>query len=138
MPRLPIEVLKKTSITLNKMVVKIDKKDIKNKFLIFSFLLIILIELSSIFLVNFKSYLLFIYPLLTQLVMFIAVLTLALYSKRLKFCRRKELSLYVIALYYLLNGLFVIFPISNYIYSIGINIGLMALAGYLLVTQINK
>jgi len=138
MPRLPIEVLKKTSIALNKMVVKIDKKDIKNKFLIFSFLLIILIELSSIFLVNFKSYLLFIYPLLTQLVMFISVLTLALYSKRLKFCKRKELSLYVIALYYFLNSLFVIFPISNYIYSIVINIGLMALAGYLLVTQINK
>jgi len=138
MPRLPIEVLKKTSIALNKMVAKVDKKEIKNKFLIFSFLLIILIELSSIFLVNFKSYLLVIYPILTQLVMFIATLTMALYSKRLKFCKRKELSLYVISLYYLLNALFVIFPITNYIYSISINIGLMALSGYLLITQINK
>lgn len=138
MPRLPKEVLKKTSAMLNKLVLNVDKKEIKNKFLIFSFLLIICIELSSIILVHFENYLLFIYPLLTQLVMFIVVLTLALYSKRLRFCKRKELALYVISLYYLLNALLVIFPISNYIYSIGINIVLMGLAGYLLLTEIEK
>lgn len=138
MPRLPIEVIKKVSTLLNKIVEKVDKKEIKNKFLIFSFLIIIGIELISLFLVNLKSYLLVIYPILTQLVMFIATLTMALYSKRLRFCKRKELALYLVSLYYLLNAFFVIFPITNYIYSIIVNFVIMGVAVYLLVTEIGK
>lgn len=138
MPRLPIEVLKKASASLSKMVQKVDKKEIKNKFLIFSFLFIIGIELSSTFLVAFKSYLLVIYPILTQLVMFIATFTMALYSKRLRFCKRKELALYLISIYYLLNVFFVLFPSTNYIYSIIVNFIIMGIAVYLLITEIKR
>jgi hypothetical protein len=138
MPRLPIEVLKKAAASLNRMVRKVDKKEIKNKFLIFSFLLIIGIELASTFLVNAKSYLLVIYPILTQLVMFIATFTMALYSKRLRFCERKELALYLVSAYYLLNVFFVLFPSTNYIYSIIVNLMIMGIAVYLLITEIKK
>lgn len=142
MPRLPKEVLENGGGSANKVEnfnIPTEKKiTFKKKFLIYSFLLVILIELSSIFLVNSKDYLLFIYPLLSQLVPFIILLTLALYSKRLRFCKRKEKSLFILSFYYLFNIVCMFIPMPNYIYSIIVNITLLGVAGYLILTQIEN
>ena len=115
------------------------KKPIKDSLLIYSFLGILLIELSGLLLESSAHYVYLYFPLLSQLSMFILVWVLASYSTRLRFCNAKKYSLNVLSIYYLFNFLCTIVGLDNYIYSTITNIVILSttllLFGYSLIIK---
>jgi hypothetical protein len=102
-----------------KIIIKLNK--VKHNFLIYSFAAILLMELATLFLNTLENYK-FYYLLFTQISSFILILNLSLYSKKLRFCVRKKLSLVVLCLYYLFNFFTILFNFHNFAYTGIVNI----------------
>jgi hypothetical protein len=95
---------------------------VKNSFLIYSFFVILLLEIASIVINNNVSednYLNLYYPIITNLDFAILFGTFYLFRKRLKFCFRKKIAIASLVLYYSFNALSVIFKLeANSYYSL--------------------
>ena len=129
MPRLPDQSLPNKLIGfVKKTTSKIKEVKVKNKFMVYSFASIILIDVASLFLYKLESYPLFIYPLLT----------LAMYSERLRFCIRKETSIWVLSGYFLFNIIALVFQLDNYFYGVVVNLIILSTAFVLLFSSIKR
>lgn len=138
MPRPPKEVFDPKKVNFTTAEKKIPfLQTLKNKFLIYSFLSVIVIEIASLFLANLASYQDFIYPLLTQVVMFILCLTLALNGNRLRFCTHKEFSMYMLCFYFLFNIIAIVFGFNGLFYTIVVT-AFLILSGLTLLLSIFK
>jgi hypothetical protein len=109
------------------------KQIIKEKLLIYSFIGVLLIEVSSLLLESSVHYVYLYFPLLSQLSMFVLVWVLASYSTRLRFCDAKKYALNVLSIYYLFNFIAIIVGLDNYIYSIITNIVILSTSFLLFV-----
>ena len=139
MPRLPDQSLPNKLIGfVKKTTSKIKEVKVKNKFMVYSFASIILIDVASLFLYKLESYPLFIYPLLTQIDLFILCLTLAMYSERLRFCIRKETSIWVLSGYFLFNIIALVFQLDNYFYGVVVNLIMLSTAFVLLFSSLKR
>ena len=110
---------------------------IKKNSKLYVFFAVIIIELFSIKVqdyVNPQTYTEFVYPLLTQIVLFLVFLGINYHSERLRFCKRQKLIVGFLALYYFMNILFLVFPICWSDYSGLINYSILSIIGLLFIS----
>jgi len=115
---------------------KVNEK-IKNNSKLYAFFAIIIIELLSMKIQDYvtpQRYIEFVYPLLTQIVLFIVFVAINYHSERLRFCKRQKLIVIFLALYYFLNITFLVFPICWSTYSGLVNYSILSLIGLLFVS----
>ena len=113
---------------------KVVNEKIKTNSKLYAFFAILIIELVSIKIQDHTTpqrYVEFIYPLLTQLVLFIIFVAINYHSERLRFCKRQKLIVIFLALYYFLNIVFMVFPICWSTYSSYVNYGILSVVGLL-------
>jgi hypothetical protein len=111
-----------------------DKIKVNSK--LYAFFAIIIIELFSLKVQDYttpKLYVEFIYPLLTQVVLFIIFVAINYHSERLRFCKRQKLIVIFLALYYFLNILFMLVPICWSTYYGLINYSILSIVGLLFI-----
>lgn len=97
---------------------------IKKNSKLYVFFSIIVIEFLSIQIQNYvtiKEYEKFVYPLLTQIALFLIFVGINYHSERLRFCKRQKLIVGFLAFYYFMNIVFLLFPICWSTYSLWIN-----------------
>lgn len=114
---------------------KVNEK-IKTNSKLYAFFAIIIIELFSIKVQDYvtpQRYIEFVYPLLTQIVLFIIFVAINYHSERLRFCKRQKLIVIFLALYYFFNIVFMLAPICWTTYSGLINYSLLSLIGILFI-----
>jgi hypothetical protein len=103
---------------------------------LYAFFAILIIELFSIKIQDYSTpqrYVEFIYPLLTQLVLFIIFVAINYHSERLRFCKRQKLIVIFLALYYFLNIVFMLVPICWGAYYSLINYSILSIVGLLFI-----
>jgi len=110
-------------------VAKAVNEKIKINSKLYAFFAILIIELFSIKIQDYSTpqrYVEFIYPLLTQIVLFIIFVGINYHSERLRFCKRQKLIVIFLALYYFLNIMFMLVPICWSTYSEWVNYGILS------------
>lgn len=115
---------------------KTVNEKIKINYKLYAFFAILIIELFSIKIQDYSTpqrYVEFIYPLLTQLVLFIIFVAINYHSERLRFCKRQKLIVIFLALYYFLNIVFLISPICWSTYSEWVNYGILSVVSLLFI-----
>jgi FlaA1/EpsC-like NDP-sugar epimerase len=115
-------------------VAKVVNEKIKTNSKLYAFFAIIIIELFSLKIQDYttpKAYVEFIYPLLTQIVLFIIFVAINYNSERLRFCKRQKLIVVFLAVYYFLNIIFMVFPICWSSYSGLINYSVLSIVSLL-------
>ena len=103
---------------------------------LYAFFAILIIELFSIKIQDYSTpqrYVEFIYPLLTQLVLFIIFVAINYHSEKLRFCKRQKLIVIFLALYYFLNIVFMLVPICWSTYYGLINYSILSIVGLLFI-----
>jgi hypothetical protein len=117
----------------------------KKHFLKFSIFIILVIEWFSIFYNKtythpkhniYDSYLMYYYPLLTQLALFVIFFSIFLWKDRLHFCFRKAATTFYLSLYYLLGVLSVLLCLSADFYYEAISIGSLAIASFIFIVSL--
>lgn len=98
----------------------------KSKFLIYSIFYLLIIELSSYSIRDFRNYACFWYPLLTQLGYALLTFSIFLWSEKLGFCFRKNIAILGLCIYYLLGFVSLIFGCSENLY-IQLTLGILFL-----------
>jgi len=91
-------------------------KEKKKEFLIYSIFYLIGIEIFSFFIRYEKNYACFWYPLLTQIGFFLLTFSFYLWNEKLRFCKRKNLSILFLSIYYLVGIIALIFNFSDSFY----------------------
>lgn len=125
----------KPGCTICRLAKSVNEK-IKTNCKLYVFLAVIFIELFSIKIQEYATpqlYMEFIYPLLTQIVLFIVFVGVNYHSERLRFCKRQKLIVMFLALYYFLNIVFLVFPICWSSYSSWVNYGCLSIISFLFV-----
>lgn len=116
----------------------------KSNFLKFAIFFILLIEwFSNLFVKNYSAplhdckdvYLTFVYPLLSQLALFIMFFSIFLWKDRLHFCSRKSATTFYLSLYYLFGVVSLVFCLSANIYYTLISYAALAFASLLFVAS---
>lgn len=118
-------------------VVKSVNEKIKKNSKLYAFFAIIIIELFSIKVQDYvspQSYIQFVYPLLTQIVLFIIFVAINYHSERLRFCKRQKLIVSFLALYYFFNICFLLVPICWSTYSLLINYSILSIIALLFIS----
>jgi len=114
---------------------KVNEK-IKINSKLYAFFAIIIIEFFSIRIQNYVTplqYVEFIYPVLTQVALFIIFVALNYHSERLRFCKRQKLIVISLAIYYFLNIVFMLVPICWSTYYSLINYSILSIVGLLFI-----
>lgn len=137
---------KKVKASVPKQVVTEPKKKVggpskttRDNIFIYSFLIVILIEYSSVIAWHYSSdvkYTLFWYPILSNLLILALVLPNVINSDKLKFCGVKKWAFRCLFLYYLMNTITVLFNCQDVIYRTIVNNIFLGLAFVLSVTAI--
>lgn len=105
----------------------------KKPFLVYSIFAVLLIEFfTTIFnwfyestITQYDKYLMFYYPLLTQLSLFIIFFSIFLWKDRLHFCDRKNGAIFYLSLYYLFGVISILFCFSSDFYYKCISFGMI-------------
>jgi hypothetical protein len=133
----------KCSLCKGTEIVEDKLKNKKQPYLIYSVFFIIMIEMFSIFLNNVnistefnKLYLVKIYPMLTQISMFLAVSSIFMWREKLRFCLRKATATMFLSIYYLFGFFAILFCFSSSIYYQFVNVALIGLVFLLFVQSI--
>jgi len=117
-------------------IAKAVNEKIKINSKLYAFFAILIIELFSIKIQDYSTpqrYVEFIYPLLTQLVLFIILVAINYHSEKLRFCKRQKLIVIFLALYYFLNIVFMISPICWSTYSDWVNYSILSVVSLLFI-----
>lgn len=114
-------------------------------FLTYSIFLILLIEWISFIYLNFfheiteiitDIYVVKVYPLLSNLSLFIILFSIFLWNDRLRFCFRKSATTFYLSFYYLFNCLAVLTCFNtNYYYQI-VSLGLLVISTFLFIASL--
>ena len=117
---------------------KVEKlnNNTRKHILIYAFFYILAMEVGSLFLQNKPNYLTYWFPLLCQFGFAVVFYALWLYRKNLKFCLRKDIAVFFLFLYYLFNGIVILFQICNSIYTNILSFGFLGISLLLLLTTI--
>lgn len=110
----------------------------RKSFLIYSIFFLLAVEVFSIFIRYSENYTTYWYPLLTQLGFFLLVFSLFLWRERLHFCYRKNMAVFVLALYYLFGVISIVFQISDKTYTSAISYSMLGLVVILFIASIFK
>lgn len=110
----------------------------KKSFLIYSLFCLLLIEVVSIFIRYNENYVQYWYPLLTQIGFFLLVFSLFLWRERLHFCYRKNVAVFVLALYYLFGAFSIVAQVSDKAYTSIISYSLLGLCGLIFILSFIK
>lgn len=114
---------------------KVNEK-IKTNSKLYAFFALIIIELFSLKIQNYvtpKQYVEFVYPVLTQVALFIIFVAVNYHSERLRFCKRQKLIVIFLAIYYFLNIVFMLVPICWSTYSGLVNYGILSVVSLLFI-----
>lgn len=144
MPRVPICSLCKAPEK-----VRVYLESNKKIVCVYSIFLVLLIEWFSYFYVKFSKvtpnpnnyfdyYSMKLYPMLTQLAMFLLFFSLFLWKDRLHFCFRKSATTFYLAVYYLIGFISVLFCLSNSIYTEIVSVGTIAISSLLFIVSFFK
>jgi len=124
--------------------IKVEKyfEDKKKNFLVYSVFVVLLIEMFSN-VVNwfyvpktFDFYASYLYPLLTQLVLFLVFSSLFLWRERMRFCLRKATAVMYLSAYYLFGFVSLLFCFTATFYINVVSFTLLVLALLLFVQSI--
>lgn len=118
-----------------RMAIKMNET-IKKQSKLYAFFALIIIELFSLKIQEYTTpqcYKEFVYPLLTQIALFIIFVAINYHSERLRFCKRQKLIVIFLAIYYFLNIVFLLFPICWSTYSGLINYSILSIVGFLFI-----
>lgn len=116
--------------------------DKKKNFLVYSVFFILLVELVSNVVNNFYEptcydlYASKIYPMLTQLVLFLVFASLFLWRERLHFCLRKATATMYLSIYYLFGFISLLFCFTATFYINVVNFTLLSLSIMLFVQSL--
>ena len=119
----------------------------KRLVLVYSIFAVLVIEWFSLFISKtnpsnpnqpFDNYLMFWYPLLTQLALFVLFFSLWLWKDRLHFCFRKSATTFYLAFYYLFGVIGVLFCIQANLYYTIISITSIGLATLIFIVSFFK
>lgn len=88
----------------------------KKPFLLYSIFYLLVIELLSFMIRDWKNYACFWYPLLTQIGYAVLLFSIFLWGERLHFCVRKNITVVGLFLYYFTGSVSLIFGVSNNTY----------------------
>lgn len=115
---------------------KAVNETIKKQSKLYAFFALIIIELFSMKIQAYTTpqcYEKFVYPLLTQIALFIIFVAINYHSERLRFCKRQKLIVIFLALYYFLNIVFMLVPICWSTYSEWVNYGILSVVSLLFI-----
>ena len=127
--------------------IRVSLEKEKKIFLVFSIFIVLIFEWFSIYYVSthdqskqiiYDVYLMFWYPLLTQLSMFIIFFSLFLWKERLHFCFRKSATTFYMSLYYLFGVFSVLFCVSSSFYYETVTTGSLSIARFLFLVSLWK
>lgn len=117
-------------------IAKAVNETIKKQSKLYAFFALIIIELFSMKIQEYSTpqrYVEFIYPLLTQIALFIIFVAINYHSERLRFCKRQKLIVIFLAFYYFLNIVFLLVPICWSTYSGLVNYSILSIVGLLFI-----
>lgn len=100
----------------------------KKPFLIISIFILLAIEIGSKFLRYEQNYACYIYPLLTQIQLFVIVFSIYLWNERLRFCLMKIISTLFLSMYYLFGIISIVFQFTDSFYESTISNGLLIIS----------
>ena len=142
MPRNPTSSLGKKSIKVeNPTSTQPIKRLISETVFIYSFLLVILLELLSVIIWNYSSdyfYKTYWYPILGNLVILSLIAPNLVNTKRLHFCKTKKLTFWSLFGYYVLNVVTILTNCQDFIYTTLINNLFLGFAFTMAVVSIIK
>ncbi len=92
-------------------------KDAKSKLYKYDIFIIVVLEIISLFVTKDMDYVLYVFPFLNYITIYILLRTIIAKSNYLKHCIRKKLAYKVISYYYLFGLFSIIFQIGDNIYS---------------------
>lgn len=103
-------------------------KESKQSILVYSIFFILLGEIISYFLRYEKNYACKIYPMLSQLELFLIFFSIYLWNDRLRFCYRKRLATFFLSSYFLFGFFSLLFNITDVLYTTIISWGLLGIS----------
>ena len=131
MPRIPKESLKKR--------VQAVIKNSKNKIYTYGLIVGLVIEIASVLICEVvDDYMLFWYPMLTQLVFAIYVLSILFTPPKVSPCIREKIAMGFLVAYYTYGFLATLFKFSGEDYSINISGGLLVISFLLIIYTLKK
>ena len=117
-------------------------EDKKKNFLVYSVFIVLLVEMFSNVInwfyvpKTFDFYASYLYPLLTQLVLFLMFSSIFLWREKLRFCLRKATATMYLAIYYLFGFISLLFCFTATFYINMVNFMLLSLALLIFVQSI--
>jgi len=111
-------------------------KESKKAILIYSIFLIFIGEIISYFLRYEKNYACKIYPMISQLEMFLILFSLYLWNEKLRFCFRKILATLFLSFYFLFGFLAIVFNFTDSEYTTIISCGLLGISALIFVMSL--
>lgn len=115
---------------------KAVNENIKKQSKLYAFFALIIIELFSMKIQSYTTpqcYEKFVYPLLTQIALFIIFVAINYHSEKLRFCKRQKLIVIFLSLYYFLNIVFMLVPICFSTYSDWVNYSILSVVSLLFI-----
>lgn len=116
--------------------VKENLKESKKAILVYSIFLILLGEIISYFFRYEKNYACKIYPMISQLEMFLLIFSLYLWNERLRFCYRKIVATLFLAFYFLFGFLSLVFNLTDSSYTTIISCGLLIISTIIFIASL--
>lgn len=111
-------------------------KESKKTILIYSIFLIFIGEVVSYFLRYEKNYACKIYPMISQLEMFLLLFSLYLWNEKLRFCFRKILATLFLSFYFLFGFLAIVFNLTDNSYTTLISCGLLGVSIFIFIASL--
>jgi hypothetical protein len=116
--------------------VKETLQESKKGILVYSIFFILLGEIISYFFRYEKNYACKIYPMISQLELFLLVFSLYLWNERLRFCFRKILATLFLAIYFLFGFFSLLLNLTDSSYTTIISCGLLAIASLIFIASL--
>ena len=116
--------------------IKLATDYLQKQFYRLDIILVLLIEIASMFMNMNENYMLYRFPMMMYGIVYILLRTVISDSKKLKYCIRKRLAYNVLSYYFLFGMFSVLFQIGNDIYSIVISNSLLILSSVLVAISI--
>ena len=108
--------------------IKENLEDSKKTILVYSIFCVLLAEIVSYFFRYEKNYACYIFPLISQLEMFLIIFSIYLWNDRLRFCLRKKTASLFLSFYFLIGFLSLLSGLTDSIYTTIISCGLLGIS----------
>jgi len=121
--------------------VKKTANNLRKNFLVYSIFYVLLLEIASIFIVQSVSeerYNNFYYPLINNIDFAVLFFNLFFYRNHLKFCLRKNIAVFSMAIYFVFNAYAVFFKLQQIFYYSAITYFLLGIVAVTLVLSLIK